>query len=175
MSLDGDALVYQWILPQNDERPFGTPYAEIRVDPLRAGRQAAPSQVVYLSIAGGACNGEQGGSPDAVGGSVLYIWHFSVCGKSAEKPVSAIGSYAIATRKHSGARVNPGIAVAVAQDRGTTYWIRDTFNEENPQLCRSGPGTCDTEGFDYAKSCAPAHSTCTLMQTNNLTSKLKPG
>jgi hypothetical protein len=172
MSLDSNSLAYQWILPENDERPFGTPYAEIRVDPLRAGRQGTPSQVIYESISGGACNGEQAGSPDAVSGRVLYIWHFSVCANPA-KPVSAIGSYAIATRRHSGARVSTSVAAAVAQDHGTTYWIRDTFREENPQLCHTGPGTC-LEGFPYSQTCAPAHSTCTLMQTNNLTSELKP-
>ena len=175
MSLDSDALAYQWILPQDDENPFSAPYAEIRIDPLRSGQQTAPSQIVYSSIVGGACNGEQGGSPDAVGGRVLYIWHFSVCGQYAEKPVSALGSYAIVTRRYSDARVSPGVAVAVAQDHGTTHWIRDTFKEANPQLCHSGPGTCDNEGFDYSETCAPAHSTCTLMQTNNLTSELKPG
>jgi hypothetical protein len=172
MSLDSDALAYQWILPQDDENPFGAPVAEIRIDPIRDGRQTAPSQNVYYSIPGGACNGEQGGSPDAVGGSVLYIWHSSVCANPG-KPVSALGSYAIATRRYSDARVSPGVAVAVAQDHGTTYWIRDTWNEEE-RLCRSGPRTCVAEDT-YAETCAPAHSTCTLMQTNNLTSELKPG
>jgi hypothetical protein len=170
MSLDSHALAYQWHLPENSERPFGSPYAEIRIDPLRDGRQVAPSQNVFFSIPGGACNGEEGGSPDAVSGRVLYVWHFSVC-ENPTKPVSAIGSYAIATRRHSDARVSPGVAVAVVQDHGTTYWIRDTW--KNASLCHSGQGTCEGEDY-YAATCAPAHSTCTLMQTNNLTSELKP-
>jgi len=161
MSLDGHSLVYQWILPEDDERPFGEPYAEIRVDPLRGGSQDAPSQVVFESILGGACNGEQGGSPDAIDGSVLYIWHNSVCGEGAEKPVTAIGSYSTASHRHAEARVSSGIAVAVAQDHGTTYWITDAVKKASP-------------GFDYSKSCAPAYSTCTLMRTVNLASKLKP-
>jgi hypothetical protein len=174
MSLDSDTLAYEWRLPEDDEDPFSSPFAEIRIDPLRAARQTAPGQVVYESISGGACNGEQGSSPDAVSGRILYIWHWSVCGQNADKPAAGIGSYASATRRVSGTRVSPGVAVAVAQDHGTTYWIRDTFKEANPQLCHSGPGTCDTEGFDYAQTCAPAYSTCTLMQTNNLKGELKP-
>jgi hypothetical protein len=169
ISLDGNALAYQWILPQDSESPFGSPDAEIRVDPLGAGRQKARSQVVYYSIPGGACNGEEAGSPDAVSGRVLYIWHFSIC-ENAAKPVSAIGSYAIATSRHSGARVSPGVAAAVAQDHGTTYWIRDVW--KNAGLC-SGGLTCEGEDT-YAETCAPALSTCTLMQTNDLTSELKP-
>ena len=171
MSLDSDALAYQWILPQDEVNPFGSPKAEIRVDPLRAGRQAAPSQVVYYSIPGGACNGEEAGSPDAVSGRVLYVWHFSVCA-DLEKPVSGIGSYATATQRYSDARVNSGVAVAVAQDHGTIYWIRDTWKDAS--LCHAGQGTCgEFEGY-YAETCAPAHSICTLMQTNDLASELKP-
>jgi hypothetical protein len=169
MSLDGDALAYQWVLPEDRERLFGAPDAEIRVDPLRAGRQAAPSKIVDLSVPGGACNGEQGGSPDAVGGRVLYSWHFSIC-ENPTKPVSAIGSYAIATGRHSDARVSSGVAVAVAQDHGTTYWIRDVW--KNASLCHS-QGVCEDEDY-YAETCAPAHSMCTLMRTDNLTSELKP-
>jgi hypothetical protein len=170
MSLDSHALAYQWRLPENSEEPFGSPYAEIRIDPLRDGRQVAPSQNVFFTIPGGACNGEQGGSPDVVGGSVLYSWHYSVC-ENPTKPVSAIGSYAIATRRHSDARVSPGVGVAVVQDHGTTYWIRDTW--KNASLCHFGQGTCEGQDY-YVATCAPAVSTCTLMQTNNLTSELKP-
>jgi hypothetical protein len=168
MSLDGNALAYQWILPEDAEKPFGSPIAEIRVDPLHAGRQAAPSKVVYLSVRGGACNGEQGGSPETVGGRVLYIWHSAICANPT-KPVSAVGSYVIATGKGSDARVSPGVAVAVAQDHGTTYWVRDVW--KNASLCQS-KGSCEGEDY-YAETCAPATSVCTLMQTNDLTSQLK--
>jgi hypothetical protein len=99
---------------------------------------------------------------------VLYVSHLSVC-QNASKPVSAIGSYAIATSRHSDARVRPGIAVAVTQDHGTTYWIRDVW--KNASLCHS-KGSCEAEDY-YAETCAPALSTCTLMQTNDLTSELK--
>jgi hypothetical protein len=161
MSLEGDALAYQWVLPEDRERIFGAPDAEIRVDPLRAGRQAAPSQIVDLSIPGGACNGEQGGSRDAVSGRVVYIWHASVC-ENPTKPISAIGSYAIAGGRHTDARVSPGVAVAVVQDHGVTYWIRDVW--KNAGLC-SRQLACDGEGEDtYAETCAPALSACTLMR-----------
>jgi hypothetical protein len=171
MSLDSHALAYQWRLPENSEDPFGSPYAEIRIDPLRDGRQVAPSRNVFFSILGGACNGDQGGSPDAVSGRVLYIGHFSIC-ENPTKPVSAIVSYAIATRRYSEARVSPGVAVAVVQDHGTTYWIRDTW--KNASLCdKGGEGACESGDY-YAATCAPAVSTCTLIATNDLTGQLKP-
>jgi hypothetical protein len=172
MSLGSGGLAYQWILPQDDEQPFGVPDAEVRVDPLRAGRQAAPSQVVYDSILGGACNGEQGGSPDVMGGSVLYVWHLSVCGKDAEHPVAAIGSYVTATRKHGDVPISPGIAVAVTQDQGTTYWIRDSSKEAGQPACDSEAATCNDEGFDYFETCAPAHSVCTLMEAHDLVGQM---
>lgn len=173
MSFDGGSLVYQWILPPDAERSFTAPYAEIRVDPLRAGRQDAPSQVVYESIIGGACNGDQAGSPDVVGASVLYIWHRSVC--VGEPLVSAIGSYATASRALSSVRVSGGLAVAVAQDQGNTYWIRIkiAFKEKSPQLCSLGPGQCEQAPDDYSETCAPALSVCTLMRTDNLATELK--
>jgi hypothetical protein len=167
MSLDGGSLTYQWTLPEDDENPFGEPFAEIRVDPLRDGRQGAPSQVVNESIAGGACNGGEAGSPAAAAGSVLYTWHESICTEIPEKqPFSVIGSYSSATRKYSRARVSPGLAAAVTQDHGATYWIRirNAFKAKNPQL--------EAAPDDYSETCAPALTTCTLMRTDDLASEL---
>jgi hypothetical protein len=172
MSLDGGSLAYQWALPET-EQVGGAAFAEIRLDPLEDGRQDAPSRVVFYSIAGGACNGEEGGSPDAVGASVLFVSHRSVC--VGEPLESYIGSYATVARKHSYARASP-LAVAVAQDHGTTYWIRltDAFKEKNPQLCKLGPGECEPAPDSYAETCEPALSACTLMRTEDLAGELKP-
>jgi hypothetical protein len=179
MSLDSDLLAYQWVLPEAVPA-FSAAEDEIRVDPLRASRQDAPTQVVSYSIPGGACQGEKSGSPDAIGASVLYISHESICTEIPEKqPFAAIGSYSAATRRYSDVRVSPGIAVAVAHDHSTTYWIRirvaPTFKEKNPQLCSIGPGMCEAAPDDYSETCAPALSTCTLMETKSLARELKPG
>lgn len=160
MSLDSNLLTYQWTLPEA-EPGFGAAFAEIRVDPLHAARQDAPSRVVFYSILGGACNGEEAASPDAVGASVLYISHNTICVGEDESPSPAINSYSPATRRYSQARVSSGLAVAVAQDHGATYWIG---------LTATDPQTAPDE---YADTCAPAVSTCTLMQTINLAGKLR--
>ncbi len=171
MSLDADSLAYQWALPETEEPGFGAAYAEIRLDPLHAGRQDAPSKVLFYSILGGACNGEEGGSPDAVGASVLYIWHTSAC---VEEPVrSEISSYSTAVGKGVRVGVSPGLAVAVAQDHRTTYWIR--LGPKNPHPCGSGSAKeCDL-GQGYAQTCDPTISDCTLMRTEGLAGELRLG
>ncbi len=172
MSLDANALSYQWLLPEDRENPFGAPFAEIRVDPLRDARQDGPSRVVSESILGGACNGTQSGSPDAAGTGVLYISHGSAC---VEEPVlSTISSYTTSTRERSHARVNPGLAVAVAQDHRFTYWIRLTYAYKGKlsQPCNSTAEECGPEPESYAQTCVPAISACTLMRTENLASDL---
>jgi hypothetical protein len=174
MSLNGSALTYQWLLPEDQEDSFTAPFAEIRVDPLHDARQDAPGQVVSQSIVGGACNGTQSGSPDAVGSGVLYISHGSAC---VEEPVvSTISSYATATRARSHARVTPGLAVAVAQDHRATYWIRLTYayKGNGSRACNSTAEECALGPEFYAQTCAPAISECTLMRTEEMAGDLEP-
>jgi hypothetical protein len=158
MSLDAGSLAYQWALPEAIPA-FGSATAQIRVDPLRGARQDKPTKVIFDSIPGGACNGEQAASPDAAGSRVLYIWHRSVC--VGEPLESFIADFETATLASGEVRAGP-LAVAVAQDHSTTYWI---------SLAKA-PGT----GLDdYYESCAPALSACTLMRSEDLDGELKPG
>ena len=157
MSLDAGLLAYQWALPESIPA-FSAAYAEIRVDPLRGGRQDKPTKVVFDSIPGGACNGQEGGSPVAAGGRVLFVWHTSAC--SGERVASFISAFDPKTLSSSRVHAGP-LAAAVAQDRGTTYWIRLA---EAPGEPKDG----------YSESCAPALSGCTLMRSENLAGELKP-
>ena len=159
MSLGAGSLAYQWALPESDP-PWGGASAEIRVDPLRGTRQDEATKVIFYSIVGASCNGLQAGSPDAAGSRVLFISHRSVC--TGEPLESFISAFEPATLGFKQVAAAP-LAVAVAQDHATTYWIR----------LAEGPNREALDG--YFKSCAPALSVCTLMRSENLAGQLKPG
>ena len=159
MSLGAGALAYQWRLPEAIPA-FSSAIAQIRVDPLLHGRQDGPAKVISDSIPGGACNGEDSGSPDVAAGLVLFVTHRSIC--VGERIESSIGAYELATRSYRYVKADP-LAVAVAQDGPSTYWISlaEGRNEHSSDY--------------YAESCEPALSTCTLVGSETLTGQLKPG
>lgn len=159
MSLDGSALAYQWALPESIPA-FGGVHAEIRVDPLRGTRQDKPGKVIFESITGGACNGQEGASPSVAGPRIFFSWHRSVC--VGEPLESFIAAFEPATLGFRRVPARP-LAVAVAQDHVTTYWIR----------LAEGP---NRHGADaYSESCQPELSVCTLMRSEGLTGELKQG
>jgi hypothetical protein len=170
MSLDGSALGYEWIV-ENGGAGFGEGAdPEIRVDPLRAGRQSAPGLVLSTSFASGTCGYAESRSPSVVGSSLFYDTNGGGCESGPEEILSSFTSYSVKTRAWRAARFSPGMVTAIAEDHGTTYWIRHEPKEFGPNdECSPGLSACSGEAFTEAQDCNPAHSTCTLMQTNDLT------
>jgi hypothetical protein len=169
MSLDEDALGYEWVL--DDGGPgFGEGAdPEIRIDPLRGGHQSAPSLVAATSSASGTCGYAESRSPDVVGSSMLYDTNGGGCEGGPEEIFSSFTSYSARTRTWHAARVRPGLAVAVAEDRGVTYWIRDVLKESGPDYqCEPDASACSGSAFTEAQDCNPAHGACTLMETSDL-------
>lgn len=165
MSLGSGALGYEWF--DESSPPFGegaTP--EIRIDPLRGGRQSAPSQVIETSFASGTSGFAFGGSPNAVGNGVLYARRAG----GSSQIFSWFTSYEASARLWRLSRPTRGVIKAVAQDHGTTYWIRDVpLPEPVPgPPCRPSASACGTRVEESTSDCDPAHGACTLMQTNDL-------
>lgn len=68
-----------------------------------------------------------------------------------------------------GSGESPGLVVAIAEDHGTTYWIRHDLKVFGPNdECSLGLSACSGYAFTEAQDCSPVHGTCTLMQTNDL-------
>jgi hypothetical protein len=170
MSLDGSALGYEWIV-ENGGLGFGEGAdPEIRVDPLRAGRQSAPGLVAATSFVSGACGYAESSSPSVFGSSLLFDTNGGGCESGPEEILSSFKSYSATTRTWRAARFSQGLVVAIAEDRGTTYWIRHDLKEFGPNdECTPGLSACSGEAFTEAQDCSPAHGTCTLIQTNDLT------
>jgi hypothetical protein len=169
MSLDGSALGYEWIV-ENGGPGFGEGAdPEIRVDPLRAGRQSAPGLVAATSFVSGACGYAESSSPSVVGSSLLFDTNGGGCESGPEEILSSFKSYSATTRAWRAARFGPGLVVAIAEDHGTTYWIRHDLKEFGPNdECSAGLSACSSYAFTEARDCNPTHGTCTLMQTNDL-------
>jgi len=169
MSLDGSALGYEWIV-ENGGPGFGIgPDPEIRIDPLRAGRQSAPGLVLSTSFVSGACGYAESSSPSVVGSSLLYDTNGGGCEGGPEEILSSFTSYSTKNRTWRAARFSPGLVVAIAEDHGTTYWIRHDLKVFGPNVdCSPGLSACSGSAFTEAQDCSPAHGTCTLMQTNDL-------
>ncbi|HEV2980619.1 MAG TPA: hypothetical protein VGX51_04245, partial [Solirubrobacteraceae bacterium] len=170
MSLSDGALAYEWF-SETAEPGFGKEESTpaIRVDPLRHGRQSGPSQVLELHWASGTCGFVSGSSPDAVGSNVLYMR----IGGGCDQIFSWFTSYSPSTRKWRISQPSAGAAVALAQDRGTTYWIRDLPASQRAPLpfedidCSPGASVCSPNP-EFADTCNPTDGTCTLMQTSDL-------
>jgi hypothetical protein len=170
MSLDGSTLGYEWIV-KNGGPGFGEGAdPEIRIDPLRAGRQSAPGLVLSTSSGSGTCGYAESTSPSVVGSSLFYDTNGGGCEGGPEEILSSFTSYSTTTRTWRAARFSPGLVVAIAKDHGTTYWIGHDLKEFGPPLyCSPGLSACSGEAFTEAQDCSPDHGTCTLMQTNDLT------
>lgn len=170
MSLDGSTLGYEWIV-KNGGPGFGIGAdPEIRVDPLQAGHQSAPGQVFSTSFVSGACGYAESTSPSVIGSNLLYDTNGGGCESGPEEILSSFTSYSTKTSTWRAARFSPGLVTAIAEDHGTTYWIRNDLKEFGPHdECSPGLSACSGEAFTEAQDCSPAHGTCTLMQTNDLT------
>ncbi len=170
MSLDGSLLSYEWVV-ENSGPGFGEGAdPEIRVDPLRAGRQSAPGLVLATSFASGTCGYAESRSPSVVGSSLLYDTNGGDCEGRPEDILSSFTSYSVKTHTWRGARFDPGLVTAIAEDHGTTYWIRHDLKVFGPNdECSPGLSACSGFAFEEAQDCNPTHGTCTLMQTNDLT------
>jgi len=173
MSLDDSLLGYEW---STSTASFGeAPFPELRADPLHNARQSAPSQVIDERFASGTCGYYEGISPSALTGNVLYTAITGDCGASGGGPEEVRSSfqlYSTHTRLWRSAKGGPGLVAAVAADRSTTYWISDLPTAPSPlpgpAKCSPGYVACFEPVFQYASDCAPAHGTCTLMQSSSL-------
>jgi hypothetical protein len=170
MSLDANALGYEWIV-ENGGVGFGEGAdPEIRIDPLRAGHQSAPSLVAATSFVSGTCGYAESRSPSVAGSSLLYDTNGGFCERGPEEILSSFTSYSATTRTWRAARFSPGLVTAIAEDHGTTYWIRHVLKEFGPKdECGLGLSACSESAFTESQDCSPAHGTCTLMRTDDLT------
>ncbi len=176
MSLSRDALAYEWNV-ETTGAGFGEgAYPQVRVDPLRSARQSAPSLVVEDSFASGTCGYSEGRSPSTVGAGVLYSSIEGDCGPNGGGPEevrSSFDLYSAKTRMWRTAGAGSGLIAAVATDHGSTYWIRDAPRPPSALAaateCRPGYVACFEPVFTYDEDCAPAHGTCTLVDTSHLT------
>jgi hypothetical protein len=170
MSLDGSALGYEWIVEDGGVGFGEGADPEIRVDPLQAGHQSAPSQVTATSFVSGTCGYAESNSPSVAGSNLFFDTNGGGCEGGPEEILSSFTSYSATTRMWRAARFSPGLVVAIAEDHGTTYWIRHDLKVFGPNdECSPGLSACSGEAFTEAQDCSPAHGTCTLMQTNDLT------
>jgi hypothetical protein len=175
MSLGSAGLAYEWVLriPRKGAGPFAEP--ELRLDPLRSGRQSAPGRLISTGFASGTCGGGEGVSPSQVGSNVLYALGFGDCAAGGEELFSRFASYSSeALTSRTAAPVDRGLVVAVAQDHGTTYWIKDVLREDRgPEECNPGTSACGGSVFFHHQDCSPTNGTCTLMRTDGLKSALR--
>jgi hypothetical protein len=173
MSLDGQLLAFEW---STNAAPFGEgPFPEIRVDPLRFGHQSGPAQVIEETAGSGACGFSEGRSASVLAAAMSYAVVFGDCGRNgrgAEEVDSAFDTYSAASRRWQRAPGAATLVVALAQERGATYWIGDKpvapASEPPPSSeCTPGFVACFEPAFEYSGDCAPAHGQCTLMRTAN--------
>jgi hypothetical protein len=175
MSLDSWALGFEWFAEVAGPS-FGLEGAqpEIRVDPLREGRQSAGGRVLEASFVSGTCGAVAGRSPNAIGNSVLYSrWDYAQCGREGQTIFSSFVSYTAETNTWRTAHASGGLIAAIAQDHGTTYWISDVPTQEPPLggLLPCRPTVANVVCSPRPEStsdCNPAHGNCTLMQTKGL-------
>lgn len=169
MSLGRLGLAYEWAWSQR-VAPLGT-YEELRVDPLRDGRESAPAQIASTSLVGGACNGWQSTAPNVLGAALLYVGVGEGC-EGPEELTSRFVLYSDRSRTTRAAGLSRGLIAAVAQDRGTTYWIKDVLASEQPPCAHAA--VCANAAFSESATCAPRLATCTLMRTTDLLQTLEP-
>jgi hypothetical protein len=175
MSLGKRALAYEWTVETNGAGFGEGAHPEIRVDPLRAGRQSAPSLVVEESFASGTCGYAEGRSPNTVATGVLYSSIEGDCGTAGGGPEevrSSFDSYSEENRTWRSAQASVGLIAAVAVDHSSIYWISDVPKPASAVAgsseCRRGYVACFEPVFTYVQDCAPAHGICTLMRTSHL-------
>jgi hypothetical protein len=183
VSLSAGAAVYEWVaeVPGAFVGPSADP--EIRIDPLRGARQSAPTKLLAMSVASAACGGASSGSANAAGGEALYVTSEFACEPAPERRTSRFELGPPVGRGRSigtGAHV---LALAVAWDRGTAYWIgllpspeaqcttSHTCEREEAKRAAECPAqsVCDSaRPLSEPFSCEPGEGVCTLMRTSGL-------
>lgn len=183
ISLSAGAAVYEWVaeVPGAFVGPSADP--EIRIDPLRGGRQSGATKLLSLSFASGACGGSSSSSPNAAGGKALFVTSTFVCEPAPERLTSTFELAPPLGRARSSGTGGHRLALAVAWDRGTAYWIGLVPTPQAPctenQTCErqeaERAAECPAQSVcDSARqlaepfACEPAQGTCTLMRTSGL-------
>ena len=131
---------------------------EIRIDPLKSGRQSGPGRVATTGYISGTCGYNEGRSPNTIGSSVLYSEIRGDCERHSEGGEEVFTHFAVFSpfdRTLRTAPAGPGLLVAIARDHATIYWISDIPAEPHAI-------------FQDADDCNPTHSACTLMRTDEL-------
>jgi hypothetical protein len=182
ISLSAGAAVYEWVseVPGAFVGPLAEP--EIRIDPLRDGRQTIATKLLAMSFASGACGGASSDSAEAVGGEALFLTRSFACEPGPERLTSSFELSPPVGRARSWGTGAHVLALALAVDRGALYWIGLV---PSPPACAGNrpceapqgrPESCPAQSVcDSAQQlagpfgCAPAEGACTLMRTTGLT------
>jgi len=182
ISLSAGAAVYEWVaeVPGSFVGPSADP--EIRIDPLRSGAQSAPTKLLEMRFASGACGGSWSGSPNAVAGKALYLRTAYACEAGPERLTSSFEIAPPVGRVRSSGTGGHILALALAWDSGTAYWLG--LVPSPPAACTGNPAcqrertagqpcppqsVCETARPLPAQfGCEPAEGACTLMRTTGL-------
>lgn len=190
IDLDAQAASYEWIAQATNSVSGLLAEPEIRLDPLRDGVQSGLSKVVSNTFFRGTCGGYLVGSPSLAGEHVLYERNLFECERAADEEISNRFVWFLEEHVERQAPApGYGVAVALAWDHGTAYWIRDQLPPENhcqepgtssceevnrmqehelEASCTAGFAACGGSVFGQLRGCAPAQGRCTLMATTNL-------
>ena len=172
ISLGPSAAAYEWVadVPGAVVGPLADP--EIRVDPLRDRRQVAPTKLVAMAFASGACGAESSVSPNAAGARVLYLTTRFTCEPGPERLTSTFHLRLPGRPGTSSGTGGHRLALALASDRGTAYWIGDV---PQPQPQAEGGAGCPQQSVCSSAAplaepagCEAQEGTCTLMRTSGL-------
>src|SRR5262249_30692413 len=140
------------------QRAFVGPLAdpEIRIDPLREGRQTLSTKLVSMSFASGACGGASSASAAAVAGEALYLTTVFTCEPAPERLTSKFELSPPVGRTRVSGTSGHMLALALGWDRGTAYWIGSVPAKQAP--CTANH-TCEREEAERNAEC-PQQSVC---------------
>jgi hypothetical protein len=176
MSLGSAALAFEWF-SESKLPAFGEgSEPQIRIDPLRGGRQSAAGRVAETSFVSGTCGAVGGSSPSADGNGVLYRRSdYAICAPGGQTTFTSFVSYNPEFNAWRTAHAPGGLIAAVAQDGSTTYWISDVPAQRPLGAGGRGCGVstsanfvCDPTAEGIASDCDPKDGACTLMRTTGL-------
>ena len=152
MDLGPQVLALDWVMTGPNVLSVG-PAWEMRADPLAGGRPA----IADTGGIGGACEGAEPTSPNAVGRRIVFVQTITDCNNPPTDPAAyrtTFESFDPIPRRWRRGTVAAGRIGALAQDRSTSYWMR--FD----------PVIHGIE--DITASCDPTLGHCTLMRSGGL-------